>query len=58
MSMAILASNLNHKFNKVYFVIDNKNVVKKTFPKFWEYLKEVGIQACSEFNDREINAVK
>jgi 5-enolpyruvylshikimate-3-phosphate synthase len=52
MSMAILASSLTQKFNRVHFIIDDKYAVNKTFPEFWEYLKEVGIDICYKFTDR------
>lgn len=44
MSAAILASLLKIKYPTVHFVIDDKKAVDKTFPAFWKYLSEAGVE--------------
>jgi 5-enolpyruvylshikimate-3-phosphate synthase len=46
MSMGILASRMSMKYGGVRFIVDDKDAVGKTFPMFWEYIGETGIQLC------------
>lgn len=45
MSFALLSIYLALHCNNHHalFVVDDKNAVNKTFPRFWEYLSEIGV---------------
>ncbi len=43
MSFGVLSTFLSKKFPKTRFIIDSKIAVQKTFPQFWKYLTQSGV---------------
>ena len=54
MSMAILSTYLSKHCPETEFIIDDKTAVNKTFPLFWDYLRDAGVHISDEINFKNI----